>query len=130
MGKVLVPVVMVLTAWQLIAMHLATLTSTASCFLLKREETVTQMNTEGSASVAFIVWITFVLVEMLLQLVPLVLLQQLLLLLRQKHVLPLVLCVMITMVPLRPAVPQVLVMLWISAVDIQNLNVANVHIYN
>merc|ERR1711863_183259 len=101
---------MVLTAWQLIAMLLVTLTSTASGFLLKREVTVTLMNTEGSVSVGCIVWITFVLVEMLLQLVPLLLLhllallhlvpllllQQLLLLLRQLNVLPLVLCVMIT----------------------------------
>merc|ERR1711863_170210 len=108
---------MVLTAWQLIAMLLVTLTSTASCFLLKREVTVTLMNTEGSVSVGCIVWITFVLVEMLLQLlpllllhllallqvVPLLLLQQLLLLLQQP-VLSLVLCVMMVMVLRKPAV--------------------------
>jgi len=76
--NLLVPAVLVPTVYQLIAMLLATLTSTASCFLLKREVTVTLMNTEGSVNVACIVWIRFVLVEMLLQLQPLLLLLPLL----------------------------------------------------
>merc|ERR1719209_2531551 len=66
--KLLVPAVMVPTVFQLIATLLATLTSTVSCFLLRREGTVTLMNTEGFVRVVSIVLIAYVLMEMLLQL--------------------------------------------------------------
>jgi len=68
--KLSVPAVMVPTAYQLIVMLLPTLTSTVSCFLLKREVTATLMNSEGFVSVASTVLIVYVLLEMLLQLPP------------------------------------------------------------
>merc|ERR1719309_888591 len=98
--KLLVPAVMVPTVFQLIATLLATLTSTVSCFLLRREGTVTLMNSEGFVRVVSIVLIAYVLMEMLLQLPPQLLLQAQLLLLLRKHVSLLMLYVMMGLVSL------------------------------
>merc|ERR1719228_2092279 len=68
--KLSVPAVMGPTAYQLIVTLLPTLTSTVSCFLLKREVTATLMNSEGFVSVASTVLIVYVLLGMLLQLPP------------------------------------------------------------
>merc|ERR1719427_437822 len=95
--KLSVPAVIVPTAYQLIVTLLPTLTSTVSCFLLKREVTATLRNSEGFVSVASTVLIVYVLLEMLLQL-------PLLLLLLLKTVLLLMLYVMMGLVHLEHAV--------------------------
>merc|ERR1711910_178254 len=119
MGAVMVP-----TVFQLIATLLATLTSTVSCFLLRREGTVTLMNTEGFVRVVSIVLIAYVLMEMLLQLLPLHQLLQVQLLL-QKHVLLVVQLVMIMLALLIHVVLLPNVEIWIFPVELQYLNVNN-----
>merc|ERR1712226_494704 len=132
--KLLVPAVMVPTVFQLIATLLATLISTVSCFLLRREGTVTPMNTEGFVRVVSIVLIAYVLMEMLLQLpapqlhllqlLPLQPLLQVQLLL-QKHVLLVVQHVMIMLALLTHVVLLPNVEIWIFPVELQYLNVNN-----